>query len=140
MANVSNYAKANLGPSDFTGGTVKLLLVQADGAHTFDPDNDFVADVLATANEEGASNYSRQTLSGKSVSQDNTNDKATFDAADVSWSNAFDSANGVDGAYIYKEVTNDSDSPVFCFLPSDDTSAATIKEFAFQNGFVMEIT
>ena len=71
---------------DSGGDTIKVALM--DDNHSFSADDNTWSDV--SANEISGTGYTAggETLSNQSVTQDDTNDKAVFDADDVSWSNA----------------------------------------------------
>jgi len=73
-----------LGQIDLVDDTVKVALVTG---HTPDIDtHDFFDDV--SGDEESGTGYTAggETLASKTVTQDNTNDRAAWDAADVTWS------------------------------------------------------
>lgn len=71
---------------DLVNDDVKVALLS--NAYTFNPDHNVFADV--SANEITGTGYTAggNSLTGKTVTQDNTNDKAVFDADDVSWTSA----------------------------------------------------
>ena len=72
-----------LGTHDLANDTIKVILV---AGHTPDIDtHDTYSDV--SANEESGTGYTAggATLGSPAVSQDNTNDRAKFDGADVTW-------------------------------------------------------
>lgn len=94
------------GTIDFENDTIKLLLV--DETHTFDKTDEFVSDIVA--NEASGTGYSRKTLANTSIALDAGNDRVEFDADDISYT-ALD-AGTIASAIIYKEVTNDADSPL----------------------------
>lgn len=103
------------GNVDLENDTIRMALFNDTVSYTFDPDaHEFVGDVLdgATAEEFGGSGgtgYSRQDLTTKTVTEDNTNDQGTWDADDVT----FPSLNGetIQGAIIYKQVGGDDTTP-----------------------------
>ena len=64
------------------GDTIKMILVESHS-----PDIDTHAQYSDVSGDEfGDSSYSAQTLSSQAVTQDNTNDLAKWDAADVTFS------------------------------------------------------
>lgn len=85
---VYNSFKAELmrGNIDLAAGNFKLMLVTS----TYVPDVDAHADRADVTNEVVGTGYTAggAALAGKSVTQDNANDEADFDANDVVWSNA----------------------------------------------------
>ncbi len=123
---VYNAAKAGLfkGEIDLDGDTFKVLLLEASGDQ--DKDDADVAAVLARAGttELTSTGYVRRTLTGLVVTQDDTNDDAEWTADNVEWDPITQlAAEVVVGFFIYKFVTNDSDSiPI---LINDDTTNLT---------------
>lgn len=115
------------GSLDLVNDTLKVALYNDTTAFSFNPDtHEFVSDVLdggTTAEEfgeSGGTGYSRKTLSTPAVTQDDTDDEAVFDAADVSWS----SLNGetIQGVIIYKQIGGDDTTP------ADDTIITVIDD------------
>lgn len=115
------YPKAlellNAGTLSWTTDTIRVLLVSS--AESYSRADDFVNDV--SANELSGGSYARQTLASK-TSADNGTDKWIFDAADPVFS-AVAGSQTVGAAIVYKEVTNDTDSPLLAFI--DGTDLAT---------------
>ena len=67
-----------------------------------------------TLDECDGAGYSRQALANKTVTRDDTNDLAVFDADDESFGSIGASTRNVQGVLIYLHVTNDADSvPLF---------------------------
>jgi len=85
---IYNRFKANLMNKevDLEADTIKVALL--DNSHSFNADDNTWSDV--SANEISGTGYTAggEELTNKSVTQDDTNDKAVFDADDVSWSSA----------------------------------------------------
>jgi len=123
---IYNKAKAQIfsGDMDLDADTFKVALLEASGDQ--DPDDATVQAVLARGGttELTSSGYSRQTLTSLAVNQDDTNDRAEWDAADVTFSSVSQaSSEQVVGYLVYKEVNDDSDSiPI---LLVDSISAIT---------------
>lgn len=111
------YQLALTGAVDLEDDTINVLLV--DNTYTADKTHDFVSDVVA--DELSGTGYTRKTLAGKSVTLDNGNNRVTFDATDPVWTGL--DAGVIGGAVIFKQVTNDADSPLICFL--DPTNLTT---------------
>lgn len=100
---------------NLTSDTIKVALLNA--THAQDPDFDFMNDVVA--NELSGTGYSRQTLGSKTVTEDNTNNRAVFDAADVT----FTGINAGTAAYvcIFKDNGGaDSANEIICILDNVD--------------------
>jgi len=119
---VSNRLKRDLldGAANLDAAVVKVLLTKA--AAVTDPDLDFVSDVLATSVDELTDgSYVRKTLASQTVSLDDTNDRGLFDADDITWT-ALAGGETVTGALVYREVTNDADSPWYVWYDLTDTA------------------
>lgn len=126
MANaIVNTAKKKLldGDIDLVNDTLKLMLLTS--SHTPDIDaEEYIDDV--SANEVSASGtYSAGggTLGTKSVTVDDTNNRAYFDAADVSFTSATITARY---AYLYKDTGTPSTSPIIGYYDygTDQSSSA----------------
>lgn len=123
MANIIyNAFKKNImnGSIDLDTDTIKVMLVTS--SYTPNQDlHDYKDDVT---NEVSGSGYTAggATLSNKSVTQDNTNDKGVFDADDVTWTNSTITARG---AVLYKDTGTPATSPLICYFDfgSDQSSS-----------------
>lgn len=92
---------------DFTNDTFKLAMW-----HTTAPDidvHDTWSDLSGNEVSDGGSNYTAggEALAGQTVTQDNTNDRAAFDATDVTWSNLL-LTTPVDATPDYAALYNDT--------------------------------
>jgi len=127
MPQIPNRTKDQLlnGSIDLTNDTLKLALYDDGVAFSFDPDtHEFVADVLdggTTAQEPTDGSYSRQSLANQGTSVDSTNDEAEFDADDVTIS-SLSTTNNIQGVIVYKEITDDTDSPIIFVIDDSDDS------------------
>lgn len=116
MASGWTYYVLNKLVDDFlSGATIKCMLV--DENDTFDKTTvDFVNDV--SANELSSGSYARQTLTGKAVTK-GTNGHATWvDFDDPTF--VAPTGETAAKAYIYKEVTDDTDSIILWVLDGAD--------------------
>jgi len=105
------------GTIDFENDTIKLLLV--DTNHSFTKSDEFVSDIVANeATNSSGSGYERKTLANASIALDTGNDRVEFDADDISYT-AID-AGTIASAIVYKEVTNDADSPLIADIDFTD--------------------
>lgn len=88
------------------GDTIKLILVTG---HSLDIDNDTTY-ASVSADECSGTGYSAggETLTNQAVTKDNTNDRADFDADDVTWS-SLDVSGGGDPDYtiLYDNTSSD---------------------------------
>jgi len=113
---IYNVAKAKIFSGDMdlndqTADKFKVALLEASGDQN--KDDATVQAVLARAGttELTSSGYSRQSLTSVTVNQDDTNDRAEWDAADVTFSSVSQSSSEeVVGYLVYMHVTDDSDS------------------------------
>lgn len=83
MASVMfNKGKTAIGDGsfDYLTGVVKAMLMKS--TYSPNPDSNFVSDISA---DESAVTYTRQTLASKTVTQDDTNNRAVFDCADLAF-------------------------------------------------------
>ena len=98
---------------------------------SYTPDQDadqFIDDV---DNEVSGDGYTAggATLASKTVTQDDTNDRGVFDAADVTWS---DSTITARGAVLYKDTGTPSTSPVICYFDFGEDKISTDGDFTIQ--------
>lgn len=99
------------GGVDFDADDIRVALVTS--SYTPDADHDFANDLM---NELSGGNYVRKALAGESVTLDNANDRAYFDATDPVWT-ALGAAAGTPAyCIVFKQVTNDTDSPLLAWL------------------------
>lgn len=82
---VFNEGKENILDWFVTTATIKVLLLMTNT--TADTENDGISEIgdLATLDEHDGSGYARGTLASKTAAKDDANDRATFDAADVTF-------------------------------------------------------
>lgn len=119
MANfVYNIAKKQLldGDIDFNlPDDIRVLLLEA--ATDENPDDVDVAAVLARAGTTELVTYSRGALAGEATSQDDANDRAEFDATDITFSSVV-AQNAIVAFLVYKFITNDAGSIPILFNDS----------------------
>lgn len=111
---VYNYAKTKLitGQIDLDADDIRVLLVKVAASTTCDTEvNAQTISGFTTLGEISATNYVRKALASEVVNTDTSNNRAEFDAADVTWTALGGASNDTIGGYvIYKHVTNDTDS------------------------------
>ena len=107
LKTIDNSTKIDLSVG---ANTIKCALVTSSYTPNIDS-HDFFDDVT---NEVSGTGYTAggATLT-TSVSQDNTDDEAVFDATDVTWANSTITARG---AVIYKSTGVASTSPLICYI------------------------
>lgn len=113
------------GGIDFDTSVIKALAATTDSAGTPTRDHDYLSDLLTTVlTEVSVSGYSRATLSSASVSEDDTDDEAEVDYADISFGTSVAAGETVKGVVIYKQVGGDDTTPeddVFLAWIDDDS-------------------
>lgn len=138
---VYNRAKALLmnGGLDLDNDDIRVLLV--DNTYSFDPDHNVVADVAASEVTDvgGGTPYARKALTTETVTEDDANDRANFDADDPVWSGA--DFGTPDAIIVFKFVTNDADSPVIACLDITPKIATNTGSYtvAFNAGGIMRL-
>lgn len=109
------------GEINFGTSSIKLMLVTSSYAPNQDTD-DFQDDVT---NEVEGTGYTAggATLASGTVTQDNTDNEAVYDADDVTWGTSSLTARG---AVLYKDTGVGSTSPLIAYLDfgSDQTSSS----------------
>lgn len=114
------FAQADI---DWLADTIKVLLVET--GHTPSAADEYVADIVA--DEVDDASYARKTLAGKTVTI--ASNKANLNADNPVWESLID-AQDVAGAYVFKQITNDADSPLICYIEATldtDGRDATLK-------------
>lgn len=91
------------------GKTFKALLV--DG-YVFSADHDFVSDVVA--DEVAGTGYSRKTLASITAAEDDVNNRAEFDAANLTWTGI--DVGDVDGLIIFEDTGVDATSKLILYI------------------------
>jgi len=121
MANVYNRTKRNAleGDLELDSAVIKCLLLKTS-ALAFDPDHNFVADVIAGAGEVTVAGYARQTLGSKTFAQDDTNNRGEAKNNELTFG-PLTAGETIGAAVVYREVTNDADSVVVAHYDLADT-------------------
>lgn len=126
----SVYASGEM-PLNLTGDTIGCLLGSDDTSYTFGADDgDYIGDIFdggTTATEFTGSGYSVQALGGKAITEDTTNDRAEFDANDVTFSSL--DGDTIQFALLGKQVGGDwttyGDDPLVAYITSSDFPLTT---------------
>lgn len=109
-----NSGKTKLwnGSIDLDTDTIKVAIVTS--SYTPDVDaHDFFDDITNEVSASGTYTAGGMTLANKTLTQDNTNNRAVFDADDVSITSATITGRGV---VLYKSTGVASTSPLICYI------------------------
>lgn len=118
-SNVFNNALKRMwdGTIDFDTHDIRVALLMTNTTADTEKDAINFMSSLATLDECDAAGYARVALTSEAVNTDDANDRAEFDAADVSFTGLSGNATrAIQGALIYKHVTNDADSIPIAFV------------------------
>jgi len=132
MSQVPNRTKALFytGSIDLVNDDLRVALYDDSTAFSFDPDvHEFLGDVLdggTTAAEPTDASYSRQSLSGQSVTAVDSNDQAVFDADDVTFP-SLSTVNQIQGLIVFRQETDDSDSSIVFVIDDTDQSRLPVE-------------
>jgi len=111
---IQKLAQAQLDMRE-AGHDLRLLLVMANSTADTDEDAEFIANIT-TLDEFDGSGYVRKALASQAVNLDTVNDRAEFDAADVTWTTLGAGTRQIKGLVLFRFVSNDADSPVIAYL------------------------
>lgn len=94
--------------------TIKAMLVR--NTYTFGATHNVVSDLTPASNEVTGGGYARQTLASKTITEDDTNNRAVFSAANLSFSNI--SGTNISAVILFKDTGSDGTSPLLCYIDS----------------------
>jgi hypothetical protein len=119
-SNIKNIAKGRTwsGDMDLNADSMRLILCMTNTTADTDIDADNTSSY--TLDEMDGANYARQTLANIAVNVDDANDRAEFDADDVSIASLGNGTRAMQGYLIHEHITNDAAS--FPFLWNDFSS------------------
>lgn len=103
------------GTIDLNTHDIRILLVMTNTTADTENDKQFIAG-FTTLDEMDGATYARIALTGEAVNQDTPNSRAEFDANDVNWPTLGNGTRQVQGAVIFRFVTNDADSYNIFFI------------------------
>jgi hypothetical protein len=121
---VYNRAKYNLfsGRFDVQGsGSHVINVALVTSSYTFNADHNYWTTI--SGNEASGTNYTAggTALTNKTVTQDNSNDRAAFDADDTTWASSSVTARG---AALYDNTLTTKDLVAFYDFSTDQTSSS----------------
>lgn len=115
-ANVKNIAKSRMmsGDMDLNLDDMRLIICMTNTTADTDVDADNTSGY--TLDEMDGTNYARQNLANEAVNTDDTNDRAEFDADDVSIASLGNGTRQAQGILIHEFITNDAGSFPLCWI------------------------
>jgi hypothetical protein len=121
MANgVYNRGKFLVATAGVNLSTADLRVLLVKSTYTFDPDHNFVADVVAGALEISAAGYARQALTSKTVVEDDANDFAYLDADDPNFG-SIAAGQTVGGMVLFIHTGSDATAQLIAYYDLVDT-------------------
>ncbi len=116
---VYNEAKRALaaGEIDLDTDDIRVALVMSNT--TADTEDDVnLMNGFSTLDEMDGANYVRKALASEAINEDAGNDRAEFDADNVTWTALGAGTREVTGMIVYKHVTDDTDSVPPAYIDS----------------------
>ena len=98
------------GTIDLDSDNIYVALLMTSSTAGTDNDGVEHVDDIGTLDEMDGANYERKALANKAVNLDDTNDRAEFDADDVTWTALGVGTRSVQGALIYVDADADGAS------------------------------
>ena len=136
---MSNFVYTNAkrailaGEIDWASDDIRALAVMSNTTADTEEDTTTISG-FSTLDEFDGSGYTRQTLAGKTVTADNTNDRGVFDANDAQFTNISAGSRAIVGFLVYKHVTNDTDAIPLLYI---DTVSGIALPFTPNGGSVI---
>ncbi len=97
------------GEIDLTSDDIRAMLVMTNTTADTEDDSNFIGD-FTTLDEMDGSGYARVALTSEAVAEDAANNRAEFNADDITFSAVGVGTRQVAALVLYKHVTNDADS------------------------------
>ena len=98
-----------LGDIHFDTDDIRVAAVMTNTTADTEADKTFM-DQFTTLDEFDGANYGRIALQNEAVNEDTANDRAEFDADNITFSSIGAGARDIQGLIVYLHVTNDADS------------------------------
>jgi hypothetical protein len=100
---------------DFAADDIRVALVMTNTTADTEQDMQNIGD-LTTLDEYDGANYVRKALASEAVNEDAANNRAEFDATDVTWTALGAGTRQAAGMILYKHVTNDADAVLIAYI------------------------
>lgn len=117
------------------GADIRIALLMTNT--TADTENDGKTTIsggtgFTTLDDFDGANYVRKALTTEAVNKDDGNDRAEFDADDVTWTALGAGTRSIQGILVYKHVTNDADSVPIAWLEFSSVKTPDGSDFTVQ--------
>lgn len=116
------------GNIDFDADTLKVALVTSTYTPNIDTDH-FYSDLTNEVANGNGYTTGGATLTSVTVTEDDTNDRAYLDAADLTWSSSTITARG---AVLYKDTTVTTTSPLIAYFDFGVDKSSNAGDFTIQ--------
>lgn len=127
------------GDANLDAADLRVLLLKSSAPTA---DTNVVNDITPGTNESTATGYARVTLTGETVTEDDTNDFAYLDADDAAFG-ALSGSESVTWALLFRHTGSDATAPVYgCYDVTDTAvngSTITIQWATPANGGVLKV-
>ena len=131
---VFNEAKRAIlaGEIDLNAHDIRIALLMTNT--TADTENDGIVNVddFTTLDEFDGANYVRKALTTEAVNKDDANDRAEFDADDVTWTALGAGTRSIAGILVFKFVTADTDNVPIAWLEFSSVKTPDGSDFTVQ--------
>lgn len=119
MSKLYNSGLGAIVDGSVTWATATIKAIVVDSTYTFDDNDQFVTDITGEVTNATGTGYSRKTLTGKTVTVDQANDRVVFDASDVTYTEV-ETNETWDAVVLFQESGADATSKLICFIEIDD--------------------
>lgn len=130
--------KILLGDVHWDTDDIRVALVMTNTTADTNTDAEFMSSL--TLDEMDGTNYVRKALT-EAVNEDLTNDRAEFDASDVTWTALGAGTRAIAGALVYLHVTNDANSIPLIYIDSGGfpkTASGGDIQLLFNSGGILQ--
>ena len=125
---VYNRAKDDMAEAYIAGRTFKMMLLKTTAAGAFVATIDTVTNLLAVGSvaECDFTNYTRKTLASTTSTEDDGNNRANVDSANVTWTSAGGATNNTPAAAVIIDTTVDTSDSTRILVAYYDTNFGSV--------------
>lgn len=119
---------------------LRAMLLRSTGSYTFNPDHDYVADILSNGGVElSVASYARQTITNSTITLDDTNNLVMWDFDNIAFG-SLESGQTVSAIVFYEFDTDDASSPLICHIDGKIKVTAAAPAIASTSGVITGMT